>query len=239
MKKTIAAIPVLLFSATALCSHSAYSQVLSDVGGIKKELPVIEAPARGTGTALVVLLSGDGGWATIEKDMTSELNAKNVSIVGLDLRSYLRARRRTPDDVARDVGRVMRVYSSAWRRPALVLVGFSRGAGFAPFIVTRLPDDLRRRLSSVAFVGLPAAVNMTFHWIDVVKDVKRPDDIPVIPELNRISAVRMLCVFGAEETAPGCRAAPTSVTRLQLPGGHHLDRAYRAVSDSILSYIGG
>lgn len=211
----------------------------ADLASLKRELPLIEAAGRGPGSSLVVLVSGDGGWATIEKDMAAEFNDHGIAVVGFDLREYLRRKPRTPDNVGRDLSRVIRAYSDSWGKPRVVLVGYSRGAGMIPFILNRLPADLDARLKLTAFVGLPRAVNMTFHWIDVIRDVSREDDIPVIPELQRAGPGRMICIFGVEEAASGCRIAPSWVTRIELPGGHHLERAYRALSDSILKYQPG
>lgn len=209
----------------------------ADLALLKKDLPLIETRGSGSGTTLVVFVSGDGGWAAIEKDMSAELTVRGASVIGFDLREYLRRKPRTPDDIGRDVARVYRAYSDAWGKPNVVLLGFSRGAGMIPFILNRLPADLDSRLKLTAFVGLPRAVNMTFHWIDVIRDVTRSDDIAVIPELQRAGAGKMVCIFGQEEMLSGCRSAPGWVKRIELPGGHHLERAYRSLSDSVLKYL--
>ena len=210
-----------------------------DLVALKKDLPIVEVRGTGPSPMLIVFVSGDGGWAAIEKDMTAELTSRGAAVVGFDLREYLRRKPRTPDDIGRDVARVYRAYSDAWSKPNVVLLGFSRGAGMLPFVLNRLPPDLDSRLKLTAFVGLPRSVNMTFHWIDVIRDVSRPDDIPVIPELQRAGAGKMVCIFGQEELASGCRTAPAWVKRIELPGGHHLERAYRSLSDSVLKYVPG
>ncbi len=231
-----------LAAASLLSSAASGVRVVSaqssgaDLASLKKDLPLVEAPVGGSDSTLVVFVSGDGGWASIEKEMAAELNKHGVSVVGVDLREYLRRTPRTPENVGRDIARVLRAYSDAWAKPNVVLVGFSRGAGMIPFVLTRLPADLDARVKLTAFVGLPRTVNMTFHWIDIIRDESRSDDIPVIPELQRAGAGKMICVFGAEELLSGCRSAPTWVKRIQLPGGHHLERAYRSLSDSILKY---
>src|SRR4051794_39043939 len=61
------------------------------------DLPLIEAPAAraDSGRTLVLFLSGDGGWTTIDRVITSDLTAHGVAVVGLDSRAYL-SKRRTP-----------------------------------------------------------------------------------------------------------------------------------------------
>jgi Type IV secretory pathway, VirJ component len=163
MKLTPTLLAIAVFAGSAFLAHAISAQgSASDLASLKRELPLIEAAGRGPGTSLVVLVSGDGGWATIEKDMASEFNEHGVAVVGFDLREYLRKKSRTPDDVGRDVGRVIRAYSDSWGKQGVVLVGFSRGAGMIPFILNRLPADLDARLKLTAFVGLPRSVNMTF-----------------------------------------------------------------------------
>lgn len=238
MKRAAALFAAVILSSSAFDFCVAGAQApTSDLASLKTELPLIELPATGAGTALVVFVSGDGGWAAIEKEMAAEFRSRGAAVIGLDLREYLRRKPRTPDNLGRDVARVYRAYSDAWGKPRVVLVGFSRGAGMVPFILNRLPADLDSRLKLTAFVGLPRTVNMTFHWIDVIRDVSRKDDISVLPELQRAGAGKMVCIFGQEEILSGCRAAPAWVKRIELPGGHHLERAYRSLSDSVLSYL--
>ncbi|MDQ6717952.1 MAG: virulence factor [Gemmatimonadota bacterium] len=238
MRLIAAVVAAGILSSTAVAPRAASAQAgSSEFGSLRKELPLIELPGSESSPTLVVFVSGDGGWAAIEKDMSAEFNNRGAAVIGFDLREYLRRKRRTPEDVARDVARVYRAYSDAWGKPSVVLLGFSRGAGMLPFILNRLPADIDSRLKLTAFVGLPRTVNMTFHWIDIIRDVSRSDDIPVIPELQRASPGRMVCIYGGEELLSGCRTAPVWVKRVQLPGGHHLERAYRSISDSVFKYL--
>ena len=65
------------------------------------DLPMVEVPVTGTGTRFVVLLSGDGGWAGIDKGLAAAFAAQNVPVAGLDsLRYFWKAR--TPEGLAAD-----------------------------------------------------------------------------------------------------------------------------------------
>jgi type IV secretory pathway VirJ component len=205
------------------------------------DLPLIErqAPGPRTSRSLVVLLSGDGGFTKPDKKVADALVAKGAFVVALDSRAYLETAR-TPDEVAADIARVMRHYLAEWKLERVVLLGYSRGADLAPFVVARLPDDLRGRIDLVAMLGLSIYANFHFHWIDLVRDIRRPDDLPTGPELTRLRGLNAFCVYGAEETDSGCRAAdPAIVTRYSRPGGHRLTGGFDAVADLILPFITG
>lgn len=225
--------PTVAFALALAAAVSVAAQRSPDVRG----LPLVEVPAAANGTVLAIMLSGDGGWADIDKQMATELSRNGVAVVGLDTRAYLRQADRDADQLARDLARIANAYSAKWSRPTLAIVGFSRGADLAPFAIDRLPPDVRSRVRLVALVGLAAAANWRFHWIDVVKDVKRPDDVPTAPAVERLAGIPTLCVYGTEEKESGCLQTPPTVHRIARPGGHHLDGKYALVADSILAAL--
>ena len=201
-------------------------------------LPVIEARARSPrARALVILLTGDGGWATIDRELSARLTAAGLEVVGLDARAYL-STPRTPARAAGDVAALARHYLAAWRLERLVIVGYSRGADIAPFIAARLPADLRARLDLVAMLGLATHASFEFHWVDLVRDTRRPTDLPTAPELARLRGTRMVCVYGVEETDSGCRDAdPGLVERVSRAGGHHFGGDYDALAGVVLTRL--
>ncbi len=211
------------------------SQVVVDSMDVH-DLPLTEVPARGDGHTLGIVLSGDGGWAAIDKQIAAEMAARGIPVVGVNLRSYL-GKERTPDETATDLMRVIRVYRARWKCDRIVIVGYSRGANIAPFAVARFPEALRHDIDLIGLIGLAPAANFKWHLEDLIRDVKRSSDLPVRPELDRITAIPTLCIFGADEKDSGCRTTPPSVTRIERTGGHHLDGDYKAVADMIVDAI--
>jgi type IV secretory pathway VirJ component len=203
-------------------------------------LPLVEVPARAPGSGtLAVMLTGDGDWAAIDKEIAADLSQHGVAVVGLNMRAYL-THRRTPEETAGDVARIARHYMDAWQRSRVVLVGYSRGADIAPFVANRLPADLRQRLSLVALLGPSTYANFEFHWADLLSNVTRPDDLPTLPELARLKGTRVVCVYGTGEKDSLCRAAdPQQVTLVPRGGQHHFDGDFRALGDIILGALAG
>jgi type IV secretory pathway VirJ component len=183
----------------------------------------VEVPAD-SGHALALLLTGDGGWARGDRALAQALVRGGVAVLALDTRAYLRAAHRTPEIAARDAGQILERYAELWHRDRLVLVGYSRGADLAPFIVSRWPAELRARLALLALVGFADHANFEFHWQDLVHDSRRASDLPTRPELERIHGTRVLCVYGAEEKDSLCPSLDGSLARVaRIPGGHVLD----------------
>jgi type IV secretory pathway VirJ component len=195
------------------------------------KLPLIERPARSDSNAtLVVLLTGDGGWVSSDQRVAEGLLSRGAAVIGLNMRAYL-GTRRTPDAVAHDVACIAHRYLTTWKRDRLMLLGYSRGADAAPFVASRLPDDLRGKLNMVALVSLSSRANFQFHLIDLVRDVERPDDVLVAPELERLRGMNVICVYGTEEPNSACRDADsTIVTRYSRDGGHRITGGFEAMA---------
>lgn len=187
--------------------------------------------------ALAVMLSGDGGWASIDRRIADDLASNGVAVVGMDSRRYL-MHARTPDEAAADVARVIRRFGARWAVQRVAIIGYSRGADLAPFVTNRLPDALRHEIALVALLGPAERANFEFHWIDLLSDKSRPSDAPILPELERLRGTPVLCVFSADEKESVCRLADTSAVHVdRRPGKHHFDGAYDAIAAAILHLL--
>lgn len=195
-------------------------------------LPIIERPAiADTNPTLVVLLTGDGGWASADEKVATGLRARGAAVVGLNMRSYL-GEKKTPDQAASDVGCVAEWYGSRWHRDRLMLLGYSRGADIAPFVAARWPRALRDRLNMVALVSFSPRASFKFHLIDLVRDVERDDDLMALPEVERLRGLRIVCIYGSDDAVSACRGAdPTLMQVIERPGGHRLTGGFDAVAE--------
>lgn len=242
--RSLAALAALLLAgvpARAQAARSAFAHAVSyDVvaaGDDLRDLPLVEVPARSPGGhTLAILLTGDGDWSALMKGVSAQLVAHGVPVVGLKSRAYLEHAARTPNATARDVERVLREYMRRWGRDSVYVIGYSRGADMAPFIVSRLPGDLRGRVALVSLLGLAQSASFEFHWTDLVSDVKRPTDLPTVPELTKIRGMHIMCVFGADEHDSPCATADPKLMRSYgRDGGHHFDKNYGALGELILT----
>ena len=200
-------------------------------------LPLTDVPSA-NGTTLALFWSGDGGWADLTRSVSKELAANGMAVVGVNSRAWLDHDTRTADDAARDSERILRAYLTRWSRSRIILIGYSRGAGFLPFIVNRLPADLRQRVDLVALMGAERAASFEFHLLDLVRSSSRQSDRAVIPEIQRSIGVRYFCLYGTTETNTICPAQdPARMRIVARSGDHHFDRNYPAIAHDILKSL--
>jgi type IV secretory pathway VirJ component len=205
----------------------------SSIRGVE-DLELVEVPAnadKGAG-AMAVILTGDGGWADIDKSVATGLAAAGVPVVGWSsLRYYWTPR--TPEAAARDLARIVEHYSAAWKKQRVLLVGYSFGADVLPFLVNRLPSSALARISSVSLLGLSDTAGFEFHlssWLGGGGDTQRP----TAPEVARLP-VPVTCVHGADEEDSGCLGLKGPRVRVvSLGSGHHFGGSYERVVDLIL-----
>lgn len=203
-----------------------------------KDLPLVVVPATGAPTGrLAVLMTGDGGWATIDKTISDSLTTHGIAVVGLDSRQYFE-KQRTAEGASGDLARVLRHYLATFSTDHVLFVGYSRGADTGPFLISRLPDDLLPRVDVVVLLAPAHNANFKFHLVDLVSNKERKDDLLVAPEIAKLAGRRVLCLYGADEKDSACRlVAPGSVEVVELPGGHHFDKNYGAIATRILSAL--
>jgi type IV secretory pathway VirJ component len=204
------------------------------------DLPVVEIPAQpiagpaasAPSDTFAIIMSGDGGWAGLDQDVAAALSATGIPVVGLDsLRYYWTAR--TPDTLAADTDRMIRYYLEHFGKKRVLLIGYSQGADVLPFAVNRLPAATRGRVALAAVMGMSDHALFEFHLSSWISDDNSGP--ATLPEINRITGIPVLCIYGADETDSLCpKLDPKKFIIVKLKGGHHFDGDYAGLARQIL-----
>jgi len=198
-------------------------------------LPLVELPVpEADNDLLAFILSGDGGWTDLDRDFGQAFQTRGVATIGFDCLKYFWKARR-PEEVTADLEVALRHYLSTWSRRRLLLVGYSFGADWLPFLVNRLPADLQVRVGLVALLAPGEYANLEIKMGDWLIDSVRPGALEVLPEAARLRP-QVLCVYGTEEADSSLcpRLEAPNIRRLARPGGHHFNHNYAPIEDAIL-----
>jgi type IV secretory pathway VirJ component len=201
------------------------------------DLPIVETRAAGASDLFAVFLSGDGGWAGIDKNVAAALVARGMSVAGVDsLRYFWTAR--TPQGLAADLDRILRYYAFHWKKKRALLIGYSQGADVLPFALNRLPVATRRRVVLAALLGPDQRADFEFHLSSWVMNAD--SGLPVKPEVERLGVPATLCIYGDDDADSLCpRLQPGRVNIVKLAGGHHFNGDYDAVAQVVVEAAAG
>ena len=224
-----------------LATHNPTTRIAPPPAALS-DLPVVEVPAQPPSApangaagsdAFAIIMSGDGGWAGLDQDVAAALTAKGIPVVGLDsLRYYWTAR--TPQGLAADIDRMIRYYLAHFGKQRVLLIGYSQGADVLPFAVNRLPEATRARVALTVVMGMSEHALFEFHLTSWVSD--SDSGAATLPEINRITGIPVLCIYGADESDSLCpKLDPKKFHIVKLKGGHHFDGDYAGLAQQILA----
>lgn len=211
------------------------TQALVGRDGNALAIPVVEVPAGQTTDTVTLFLSGDGGWRDLDRDVAGEMAKLGYPVVGIDtLRYYWQ--HKTPEQSAADLSELMQHYRQKWGTKRFVLTGYSFGADVLPAIYNRLPAEDQQRIDAVMLLAFARSGSFEIEvegWLG-----KEGQEAPTGPEMARLPASKVVCVYGVEETdESGCTEKTAVGERPKLPGGHHFDENYPALAKRLIGEI--
>lgn len=224
---------------TGVVGRSADPSFMANAAPVAKaqidDLPLVEVAAtHGTGH-VAMLLTGDGGWAGLDRELVATLAAHGTSVIALDSLRYF-WRKRSPAEAADDVARVLHQYGERWHASEFWLIGYSFGADVLPFIATRLPRDIQSRIAVLALLGPASTASFEIHVADWLPGADR-GGLALAPEIAQLGAVPILCVHGAGEKDSPCPAlSERLVSSVEIGSGHHFSGDYAALAEQIAAF---
>ena len=203
--------------------------------GIAK-LPLIELPAEPSGPLLAIVLSGDGGWRDLDKSISEKLRSAGVSVVGWDSLRYFWSRK-SPEQVARDLGTTIDTFLSRWGGSKVVLIGYSFGADVLPFAYDRLSPETKAHVVQLSLLGFATAADFEIRIAGLVGAGPSKEALPTEPAIATIDPTMVQCFYGADEDDTACCLLHGKAEVIRTAGGHHFDGNYSALAQRILDGV--
>ena len=202
----------------------------------KLQLPLeFRWPGPGQLTSLMIFFSGDGGWASLDEDTSEHLVTQGIGVIGVSsLRYFWKAK--PPAQVAADLERLVTIASRSGR-PVFV-GGFSFGAEVVPVSLRELATADRRAIAGLVMIapGLSASFE-----IDPLDWFRNPAENPATRVASAVQTLGIpsVCIAGTTEEDTPCPALVNvaGVHVVRLPGSHHFNNDYSAVSEAVVQFI--
>jgi len=199
-----------------------------------REMPLIEVPAAAPAPGpLVVLYTGDNGWATFDRLVAARLAARGAPVAGVSSLIYF-LKGRSPKGAAADLATLITHYSRLWGPHDVVLAGYSYGGDDLPLIARALPEEILARVRLLVLISPAAKGDLTFRgfsWFDLSTAGARP----LAPALEKLKAIPMLCVHSVPDPRQACDRFKThGMIRAEVLGGHHYVGHESEMADLIL-----
>lgn len=239
-------LPQLMIAYETISRSKSYSEIVAAKNQIWNQqvakpesiLPLtVLASVRNDAMPLVLFISGDGGWTSFDQGVAEKLTEKGIPVVGLDAQKYF-WQARTPDEAAAEIVKVIHHYMRAWNKKSFVLCGYSFGADILPFVIDRLPADLKVTLKSAVMMSPDALADFEIHVTDMLGLESNTDTYNVLVELKKSTAKRVVCIFGEEENSDSHRLFKAAGAGIRLlPGSHHYNENYKAISKEIIKTL--
>lgn len=201
------------------------------------DLPLVELkPESFSANYFIILISGDGGWASLDKDLGTYFQQNGVGVVGVDSLSYF-WKAKTPEKTAHDIERIILAYQAQWSRDRVVLMGYSLGANVLPFIANRLSAEQSKNVQAVVLLNPGERTSFEVHMTDWLNISELERGREALPEVQKMPMQKILCVYGEEEDDSLCPKVSGKATVEKLSGGHHFDGDYEALGAKIMKFI--
>ncbi len=201
-------------------------------------LPLIEMPSNLADDQLAIIISGDGGWANIDKDIANQLAKEGIAIVGWNSLDYF-WEEKSPTIAGRDLQTTIDYYLKTWNKRRILLIGFSMGADVMPFMVNRLNSETKARIISVNLLNPSTSVDFVFHLSGWLGNADRAAHL-LYPEMKDWNQWPTRCFYSekneslCEEIQEHHAEKPDKQDLIYLPGDHHFDGNYQQLVKLIL-----
>jgi len=193
------------------------------IRGAEQTFYVFAPDARKADPPAVIVVSGDGGWHGFIIEIAQYLADRGHTVVGVDAKAYLESlckpKALEPVQVTGDFASIAQFAKAQSGSKAIILVGWSEGAGLA--VLGGLDTTLRADLRGVVAIGLPELNELAWRWSDALIYVTHK--VPNEPTFNskdyvgRLAPVPLMTIQSTHDEFVPVETAREIFARAQEP----------------------
>jgi type IV secretory pathway VirJ component len=212
-------------------SHVSPDDVRAKLAALGLPLEVIW-PA--TARSVVIFVSGDGGWADLDRSVASRLASQGIAVVGWNALRYF-WQGKTLQRFAEDLARLVRALP---QEDAIFAGGYSFGAETVPVVAAaRSADPALSRIVGLTLLGPGSFATFEVSPLDWIRESTKATAHPVQPAIERAGRP-VLCISSEGDADSGCPSGPRpGYTRAVVPGGHHFGSDYDGLASRVVAFV--
>ncbi|MBI4167170.1 MAG: alpha/beta hydrolase [Acidobacteria bacterium] len=207
------------------------------IRGAEQTFYVYTPDPHKTDRPAVIVVSGDGGWHGFITEIAQYLADRGHTVVGVDCKAYLESlgkpKALEPAQITGDFGTIAQFAKAQAGSKAIILVGWSEGAGLA--VLGGLDSGLRPDLRGVVAIGIPELNELAWRWSDAT--IYLTHKVPNEPTFNskdyvgKLAPVPLMSIQSTRDEFVPLATAREIFARAQDPkrlalieaDGHHFD----------------
>ena len=181
----------------------------------------------------VLFITGDGGYNSFSQKLVASYTANGFNVIALNSFKYF-WKKKAPQETANDIAGLLNTYLNEWHKQKVVICGFSFGADVTPFIYTRLPADLRAKVTMLQLISPASFTDFEIHMMDMLGSGNGIRAMNVVSEANQVD-IPVICYYGEQEPEkPLAVIKKTNFSTVILPGGHHCEKSFPEIAKNAL-----
>lgn len=187
--------------------------------------------------AYLVLVSGDGGWSSLDKAFAATVALRGIATIGLNAMKYFWDEK-SPEGTAADL---VRVIDRARREgPPVFVGGYSFGAEVVPVVLDR-PELRAAGVAGLVLIAPGPYASFEVHLTDWLRSKERPTPHRVLEHLRRLDGLPVLCLAPKRDEESICPPLQGEARRdvVLLPGSHHFGGDYERLGAEAARFIDG
>ena len=184
----------LILAALILCHH--YSLIAQS--GTTEELPIKVFESKGKDDALIIYISGDGGWNMFSQSLTKQLVEIGFNTIVLDSYKYFYDEK-SPARFANDIETIAQKYLTRWNKEKIIIVGYSFGADVAAFLPQQLSDSVKEKLKFITLLSPSVSTDFEIRFTDMLLSNGSEDRKYKITPVLTSPDIPTMCIFGKDE----------------------------------------